>query len=210
MAVTANLKIQLMADSVLVAESEDALLWQRVFSAIQKGQGSPGAPQGADLDDEAERDDSGEQTDQPGANVVKGAASFAKELGVSPDVLVGACAPSIQSPYIHMDDHHWEALKKNTPGRGPTAIPPAVMAATLLGLWFKHAGLAGGPTVLQCQAVLQTIDLRDRNAARALRHCSWLQNRKGSVLVNPAERSRALRLAKAYCLKKVPEESAEE
>ena len=37
MAVKAQLNVQLFADSVLVAESDDPQLWRNVFAAIQSG-----------------------------------------------------------------------------------------------------------------------------------------------------------------------------
>jgi hypothetical protein len=132
-------------------------------------------------------------------------AAFAAELDVTEEELTGACGPEVEPPYIHLDQRYWEALRKQTGSRGIDAVAPVVLAATLLAIWFKH-GVGGSPTVRQCQEVLSTIGLRDQNAARSLNNAEWLQARNGSVQINPARWSQAVRIAKAYCVKKSPKE----
>lgn len=205
MAVTAKLNVKLLADTVVVAESDDAELWRRVFAAIQTGKPMLGS-----------HDDGGDEQDESRAEEVlvkKGRRrsdgplnAFAEELGVDVNEMVGACAPETAEPYIRLDQRYWEALRLKTGSRGRTSIAPVVLAGTLLCLWFKHAGMDGNPTIQQCQTVLATINLRDQNAARSLRNADWLQTRGGTVVINPAQWSQAVKVAKAYCLKKAPKE----
>jgi hypothetical protein len=92
-------------------------------------------------------------------------------------------------------------MKKQLGKRGPTAVSAIVAAATLLGLWFQKAEL-GNPTQAQAQGVLGTINITDKNASRSIQNTSWLQGRSGGqIVLNPAEISRAVRLAKCFCTK---------
>jgi hypothetical protein len=212
MAVKAQLKVQLFADAVLVAESDDQQLWRAVFGAVQAGKSElvdTGHRDERSLNSREENDGSALQ-DRPARRRDPRPdgpiASFAEELGVRADDVVGACSPENSAPFIHLDQRYWEALKTNAGLRGRTAISPTALAATLLILWFKHAGLEGNPTVHQCKEVMKTINLEDQNAARSLRNADWLQERSGSVIINPALWSQAVRVAKAYCLKKAPKD----
>jgi hypothetical protein len=197
MAVKAQLNIHLYADSVLVAESSDHELWRKVFAAIQTGKAFT-----ADDDVETPVAAMAKRSLSQGGPI----AAFASELGVPEDDVLGACGPTAQAPYIHLDQRYWEALRNKTGSRGSDAIAPVALAATLLALWFKHGQIEGGLTVQHCQATLATINLRDQNAARSLRNAEWLQTRNGAVVINPAQWSQAVRIAKAYCLKKSPRE----
>src|SRR6266850_4249996 len=196
MAVKAQLSVQLFADAVLVAESDDQELWRNVFAAIQTGK--------AAIADEEERQVAGHSRKALVSD--SEVAAFAAEVGVTEAELVGACRPQGQTPFIHLDQRYWEALRDRTGSRGIDAVAPASLAATLLSMWFKQVEIAGSPTVQQCQEVLMTIGLRDQNAARSLRNADWLQTRNGTVQINPARWSHALRIVKAYCLKKSPKE----
>jgi hypothetical protein len=203
MAVTAKLSLTLFADDLLVAESEDQQLWRRVFGAIQtdKPETLP--------DDEGEEvgDSAGETKKRKSVGSAPGPLqAFAEELGVDVKDLVGACSPSSTTPFIELDQRYWEALRKNTGSRGRDAIAPVTLAGTLLALWFKHSSFSANPTVQQCQDVLATINLRDQNAARSLKNAEWLQTRNGGVVINPAQWSQAVRVAKGYCLKQAPKE----
>jgi hypothetical protein len=200
MTVKASLKVQLTAEDVLVAESEDPELWRKVLSAIQRSGNAP-----EDLLHH-ERSDSLEEILPSGAKEKseRGLKDFADEVGVTEEEIEGACGPREQAPYLQLDEHYWEALKQKTPARGPNAVSPLALTGTMLCLWFKHAGVAGNPTVGQCQAVLGTIKLRDANAMRSVKNCEWLQIRGNGVIINPTQRSKAIRIVKAYCLKKSP------
>lgn len=196
MAVKAQLSVQLFADAVLVAESQDQDLWRSVFAAIQSGTTTLAVLTDARSSTLATAD----------ASAPDSVVSFANELGLSVDEVAGACGPSAEAPFVHLDQRYWEALRQKTGSRGIDAIAPVALAATLLAIWFKHSKQAANPTLQQCQEVLSTIGLRDQNAARSLRNADWLQSRNGSVQVNPARWSQAVRIAKAYCLKKSPKE----
>src|SRR5881628_100012 len=60
-----------------------------------------------------------------------GIEAFAAEVGATVAEVIGACSPSSTSPYLHLDQHCWEALKKNTPIKGPGSVSPTTLAATL-------------------------------------------------------------------------------
>jgi len=201
MAVMAQLRIQLLAETVVVAESDDAELWRRVFTAIQTGTPRLGQPvtgisgTGSAPEDGAET--SAEKMNLEGSAVGR----FAAELKIDVEDMVGSSDPSTNAPYIHLNPHNWETLKKNTPERGPTAIAPITLAGTLLALWFDIAKL-GTATVGQATAVLDTIKLPTNNTRRGLENCPWLTLRGNSITVNPSQRSRAIRVARAYCTMK--------
>jgi hypothetical protein len=92
-------------------------------------------------------------------------------------------------------------MKKGTPSRGRKAIPPIALAATLLILWKEKAKL-GASTIKDCQRVLGTVGLRDDHPKRGLDNCEWLQARpKAIVIINPAQTSKAVAVARAYCTK---------
>jgi len=201
MSVKASLKIILMANDVEIAESEDKILWQNVFSAINQGTDQIAAEQAiaaapAPITTVAPSNGAHPSVAPAGTGAM---AQLAAELGISTDEVEGALAPSTEAPFIHLDPHCWEALKKNTPNRGGQAIAPIALVGTLLALWFRHGGIEGSPTTKQCQAVLKTIHLSDKNAGRSLKNAEWLQVRNSGIVINPAKRSRAVAVAKAYC-----------
>lgn len=194
--VKAKLKVVLQADEAVVAESEDAGLWQRVLLAINKGSDEDSLVQVAPR----ERQDNPprEEADFLSANASE-VARFARLVGVSVDDIQGACAPSKTSPYLTIDMHCWETMKEQTPARGIGSISPMAVAATLLALWMQAAKL-GAATQGEAQKVLATINLRDANAGRSIQASEWLQGRAGGVIVlNPARAKRALAIAKAFC-----------
>jgi len=190
MALKASLKVQLFADKVMVAESEDEDLWRRVLAAIQ-GAGTLNV--GGDEDDE--------EVETPRRRAGKGVGGLAKDLGVSADALEGACEPSSEAPYIHLDPKCWEAFKKNTPQRGAKAVSAIQLAGTLLCLWFTHGRLDGRPTQAQAKEVLDGVGVTDKNPSRAVKNCTWLQSRGGGIQINPAELSNAQAVAKAFVTK---------
>ena len=86
------------------------------------------------------------------------------------------------------------------PSRGPNAVGAVVLALTLLVLWKDKAGL-GSTAMKEATAVLDTIGVTAKNPTRSINNCEWLQIRNNSVVLNPAETSKALTVAKAYCSK---------
>lgn len=198
MSVKAKLKIILKANDTIVAESANPQLWQNVLVAINSTDSNATdlVDQGALTQEQAEK-----------GSLIGGAKDtvtlFAKELDVSKDDLKGACGPTTEAPFIHLDEHYWEALKKQTPERGPKAIAPLALSATLLALWKKKAGL-DAPTTKEAIAALATIQITSKNSARAIRNCEWLQMRGENIVLNPAQISKAIKIARAYCLKQNP------
>lgn len=192
MVVKAKLKVVLQADDVVIAESEDSALWQRVLRAIHAPSSSA-----ADVFSEDHPETLDRPPKPPDAST-DSVAGFARWIGVKLEKLEGACSPTLDSPFLQLDPHCWEAFRKGLPERGRNAIGPMQLAGTLLALWFRHARL-GNPTQAQGQAVLDTIGVTDKNPSRAIRNCEWLQLRNGNFQVNPAMISRAIEVARAYC-----------
>lgn len=187
-----KLKVQLFVNETLVAESEDPALWQAVLAAVT----------GSDKSEVQAALAIQKNASQEHAQVLGGRAiqAFAAQLRVTPEVLVGACDPRKDAPYIHLDEHCWEELKKNTPKRGRSAVSPVRLAGTLLVFWFKHAEL-GQPTLGHIKEVLETINVEGTNPRRSIRNCPWLRFRGSELLLNPAETSTAIALATSYCTK---------
>jgi hypothetical protein len=183
-----DLIVKLFAGDTLVDQSTDTGLWQRVLSEI-KGL-TPIHPIAASNADTA--------VGGVGDDVSAMLRSFAKKIGVTPDEAVGSLDPTSDAPYIRLNSHDWEALKRNTPVKGPGSIAPSVLAATALVLWQKDARF--GDVALQTvRATISTIDLDDQNAARSIGNCDWLQYRSGRITLNPSHASTATRLLRAYC-----------
>jgi hypothetical protein len=195
MSIKAKLKISLFANDTIVAETEDPALWQKVLLAINCGATDIGPLSVPALSTYAGAPPPAPATSNDTMD------KFAKELGISRDELDGACAPTLEPPYLHLDRHCWEAMKKQTPERGPTAYSAIAVSATLLALWFKASGQSA-PTLTQAQAVLGTIDLKDQNAARGIERTEWLQSRPGgTIVINPSRVSQAVAIAKSFCSK---------
>ena len=187
----AELVVKLYAGGVLVAESEDPVLWQQVMASITSSVASVtgqvaggGVPPALDLDG-------------GGGDAV---SKFATDLGVTREALIGALDPQDHTPFIHIDVRTWEAFRKNFAKRGATAVPKITMAATAMVLWFQHAGF-GNPTQAQAQEALNAINDAEANPSRAIHNCDWLQSRQDGVTLNPAQASKGRRLVKAFCEK---------
>lgn len=199
MTLTAKLRIILKAENVVVAESDDPLLWQRVLAAIDRGDNELDCSERKPLEDPKGRSKEDDQLSTKGAGDL--IDQFAEEISVSRSQILGSCDPATEAPFIVLNKHNWEHLKKATPKRGPDAIAPQTLAATLLVVWKEVANL-DPPTTIETAAVLQTLALSTRNVTRAINNCQWLQLRGQIIRLNPAEVSRANGLAKAYCMGK--------
>ncbi|WP_449428895.1 hypothetical protein [Rhodanobacter umsongensis] len=197
--VKAVLKVVLYAEQVVVAESSDSLLWQRVLAAIN---GNPSMP-GKASKDVPPLGDAGEDDapDQKVGKTTKGPLEkFAGEIGVSAEEVQAACDPTSEEPYLILDHDAWEAFKTQLGDRGPFAVSPAAAAATLLALWFKYSNVQDNATQAQAQAALKTINVRDSNAARGVKRAEWLQPRAGGqIILNPAKITKARLFAKSFC-----------
>lgn len=188
-----DLKIILLAGGTEVAHSTDHSIWLNTMAAIS----GLSAPRLSNLK-------AGTSPSQMDAVDEKGALGvFAAELEVDVNQLIGAASPSTEAPYIHLDHKYWEAIKQNTPPRGVGAIPGVVLAATLLLLWNRHSKF-GKISGAMCDAVLATIDHEERNRARSLKGCEWIQVREDGLRLNPASTPSAINLAHAYVTKAVP------
>ncbi len=196
--VTAKMTLKLYAGDVLVAETNDVNLWQSVFAAINAGDSGTSqavSPANDELSNLSHALAHNVSIDDGGP-----LSAMAKEIGVSIEILQGACAPESEAPFIHLDPHCWEAVKKNFPKKGPGALPQIAVAGALLALWKYHLK-SEPPTITECQAVLKTVHTRDSNPTRSLKNTEWLQARGGKVIINPAHRSEAVKVAKSYCTK---------
>jgi hypothetical protein len=198
----ARLCVVLKADDVVVAEAEDALLWQRVLKAINSGSTDLG--DAAPSQRRAAAPDGGEPptvTTEDSSDSDSMIGKLARQLGVGENIVAGACDPTIAEPYLHLDMHNWSAVKTQLPPRGASALSPIVVASTLLALWFRAAN-QGNPTQAHAHRVLATINVQDKNATRGLKAAPWLQTRSGGqVVINAAQIERAVLLAKCFCLK---------
>ncbi len=193
MAIKARLKLRLLADDVIVAESDDPQVWQAAFQAIQ------GDTRG--LQPESDEDASVEWVPEEERIAIK---TLARELRVEVRDLMAACHPRPIPPYIFLSKYHWEAFKQSTPERGRNAVSNAVLALTLLLLWAEKAHIER-ITVRDGYAVLRAISARDEHASRAIENCPWLQTGGGGVHLNPEAISEAIAVARAFCLKQAPE-----
>ncbi len=191
MATKAILKIILKADDTIVAESEDATLWGKVLGAISKPD---------QLESPATTELLGiVETERPANDTV---SRFAETLGINVAQVQGALDPSTEAPYLRLNVQYWEVMKKNTPQRGPGSVTPIGFAGTLLALWLKDSGLNIPATQALASAVLNTVNVIDKNPTRGIKNTKWLQARSGGViLINPAEFSTATAIARSFCLK---------
>lgn len=193
----ARMSVVLKANEVIVAEVDDAGLWNAVFAAISSGSSTIASSVQQKLP--LSPADSVVETIVRNTPVTEPINKFARELDIDLDLLVGACDPTPTEPYLHLDLHHWEKMKKELPARGPKAMAPIVLAATILCLWSRHAAL-GGVTQAQAQNVLGVINSRDNNASRGILGAEWLQARSGGqIVLNPSQISKAICVAKAFC-----------
>lgn len=196
----AAMTVVLMANEVVVARIDDPVLWNEVFAAINGGQ-----PRLVSASPLAQTPPTLPSADPVAAAVVANTpaidplSKFAKELGVDTAVLAGACDPTSSEPYLELDLHHWEKMRKDLPSRGIKAIPNIVVVSTFLCLWARHSSL-GVVTQALAQSVLDKINARDANPGRGLAGSDWLQQRQGGqIVLNPAKVSKALVVASAFC-----------
>jgi hypothetical protein len=199
----ASMSVVLKANEVVVAEVDDAILWNAVFAAINNGSSTllPVVPTGAQALSLDAANPPAIQIQQQiqETPVAEPLNKLAKELGVELDVLIGSCDPTSSEPHLRLDFHCWEQMKKELPMRGPKAIAPIVLAATALCLWARSGGV-GPITQGQAQAVLATLGLRDPNASRGIKSAEWLQSRPGGqIVLNPSQVSKAILIASCFC-----------
>ena len=197
--VKAKLKVVLQADDTVVAESEDAQLWQRILLAINKGpEAQDNFVEGGQERNQPRKGETDSALEEP-LHAQDDVSRFARAIGASVPAVQGACAPARAAPFLTLDMHCWTAMKEQTPASGRGSISPMAVAATLLAIWVQQAKLSAA-TQAEAQKVLGTINLRDANAGRSIKQAEWLQSRPGGVIViNPARVKRAMAVAKAFC-----------
>ena len=200
MAVSAKLVVLLKANDVEVAHSDDPDLWQHVLLAITGGGGLQHTGTGQ-LAPQVIPDPGADAVPPDGPNANDPLSRMAGALDIEARVLKGACNPSHDAPFLELDAHCYEAMRRTLPERGATAISKIQLAGTLLGLWFYYASL-GNVTQAQAQAVLGGLQQRDRNPLRGLNNADWILVRTGGrFAVNPAEISKAVLIARCFCRK---------
>lgn len=197
-AVKAKLTVTLKADEVTVAEVDDAPLWQRVLTAIQTGKTDLLLDNGGI--DQLIDPSAGKRPPRPaGGDPID---KLAAEIGLDRAVVEGACSPTTDPPFLHLNAHCWQAMRKQLPVRGGTYALNAIAAAsTLLALWVRAAGL---PAATQAQAltILDQVGAEDKNPSRGVKRATWLNTRgRGQILLNPSEISDAVILARCFCSK---------
>ncbi len=191
-----KLKVQLLANDVLVAESLDEQLWHRILGAMQ----GRGEIDQLDINQDITSGDELSSAKQLTKSKQKDVSDFAATLELKPGIVQGACDPSVTAPFIHLDEHYWESLKKNIPRTGKNAVPAITLAATLLCLWIKYSGIEVNITPALARSVLKNIGEKEGNPTRAIKNCEWLQSRSGIIQINAAKISKAKAIVRAYCL----------
>ncbi len=186
-----------MADTVTVAEVENPSLWHRTLGEIHGLGIAVAEPTKPEASVPAVDTPAAEADPQNGASTLD---LFSRTLQIDQTQTKAAISPTTEAPYLTLDIHCWKKMKKQLAGTGGNTIAASAVAGTLLALWCREAGLET-PTQSQAQAVLQTLGIQDKNASRAIRNASWLQSRPGGqILINPAQHSKALLLAKCFCI----------
>ncbi len=193
MVIKARLTLILKADDVTVAESDDPEIWQAAFEAIQAGLG--GSPLRRSEEELAEWVPEEERV---------AIRSLATELGIAVKDILASCHPRTMPPYLFLNRRYWEAFKRQTPERGRHSVSNAVLAMTLLLLWAEKINL-DRVALRDGMAVLRAISAGDEHASRAVDNCSWLQRSAGRIVINPDEISKAITVARAFCLQQTPE-----
>jgi hypothetical protein len=210
----AAMSVVLKANDVVVAEVDDPVLWNSIFAAISSGRSTlaavaapsplpsfPLSPGQHALDGHGSTADAVIASAMANTPLIEPVQKFARELGVDVNVLIGACDPSVTDPFVTLDSHHWEAMRRDLPSRGAKAIAPIQLAASVLCLWARHAGI-GAVTQAMAQNVLANIAGRDPNPGRGLDSSDWLQRKQGGVVtINPAKISKAIAVVAGFCSK---------
>lgn len=193
-------EVRVLVNGQVVAQSVDVALCMAVLNRLTGNKG------GTDL--LQERPSGTASAPMAGGGTIGGdeaLAKFTELIGVDSDIVRGACDPSSEEPYLHLDLRTWADWAKKMPERGKASISAATLAATLLSLWFHCAGL-GAPNLRASQAILTNIGVLGRNPSRSVKNCDWLQLRPGgTVRVNPASFGKAIEVVKAFCERRVPQ-----
>lgn len=202
----AKLTLVLKAGDAEVGESEDPALWHYVLGVVQSGEKFvPPSARATHREPSGYEDNFQKDSHHDDDDADEAVKRFARALKLSVADIQGALSPSHDPPYLHLNDHNWEAFKKSVPPRGPSSISPAGLAGTILALWIKEAKIDAQATQALAGQVLATIHQRDPNASRSINNTRWLQARAGgSFVINPAQISRAQEVVRAFCQMRAP------
>jgi len=128
---------------------------------------------------------------------------FAASINVSPAEVRGSIDPQKEDPYITLNSKCWEAMKKQTPRRGPGAVGPAAVVGTVLALWFEVAKNNESVTQNSILKILETLGVADNNPARSVKNAEWLIHRRGGIIkIDPSQISKAESFVKKFCTKR--------
>ncbi|MFW5804293.1 MAG: hypothetical protein ACOCWG_03570 [bacterium] len=192
MSVKANLKIILKADDTIVAESDDPILWQKILISINSNNDQ--------IEEFSDTNNKESKELYSNDDLIK---SFANYLEIPIENVNAAISPTIEAPYIHIDKHYWEAIKKSLPARGATAIADVVIAGTILLVWKEYSKL-GDTLTKDVTKILSDLNITAKNPTRSFQNSEWLQLRNNKLFINPVETSKAKNFVKSFCLKQDP------
>lgn len=210
-----TLKVQLLANNQIVAQSEDQGLWLDVMAVISGnreslahgrqghgtgGGGTPGGSSGGEARNagggRAATPAAEEEEDDDGATPQ--VRAFATSLGVTAAELVTACSLGDKAPFMHLDHDCWTDMKTNTPVRGRNSISNIAAAGVLLALWNRQRKVAN-PSTEEVAAVLDTAGIKDDHVHRGLRNSEWLQLKGNEVTLRATMVPGAKEFAKKFC-----------
>ena len=193
MSVTATLSTILTVNGVEVAVSNDPVFFQNVLAAFAADRAG-GLPVAAAVNPQAPPVAVVPRT-EAGPDIM---GRFAKELALDTETVWEACSPSTEPPFLKLDEWHWNTFRDHT----TRSIPPIIVPATLLLLWFRNANLGNTVTVAQARAVLASAGgERDKNPGRALNNCRWLKSNGENIRLAPSLIGEAIAVARAFCSK---------
>jgi hypothetical protein len=100
----------------------------------------------------------------------------------------------------------FHACYAQEPERGRSAVSNMVLALTLVLLWGEKIHLQP-VSLYDANAILQTISVRDEHPARAVKNCPWLvlDPKTQRIHLNANQITRAIAVARAFCLKQAPQ-----
>ncbi len=201
MELKANLVVKLYANDVLVAESDDPVLWNSVMQGAKKTE-KPKLITHVKTDNENGENSSAPTHLPPSPDSGNGDAvvRWANAVAIESDEIIGACYPSHEEPFLHIDQHYWAAFKANTPKRGNNALTSVIIVSTLLVEWFKYAKL-GDCTYTQVKKILHELGAEPQNPSRSFNKCPWLAKHGDVIKLNPANVLQADAVVKAFCTK---------
>lgn len=193
----AKLTITLSANDLVVAQTDNPILWQQVLAAIQQITITPTNTSPTIPTQPGNQDMLLNQSSD--SKLLK----FAQDIDISVEELQAALSPTLEPPYLDLDYRCWEAMKNGTPKKGLGAISDIGMVGTLLALWFKSAGDLGLPTQAHAQAILEKNNSKkDPNPTRGIKSTKWLSpKRGGTITLNSSQISRAIQVTKSFCTK---------